>query len=142
MSAHGYFASAIVMGLILLALAGVFGRLGWRRDAGPGWERSRSARAMESPFVWTVGFLALAFGSGAGVVLALGGVDVPAGTQRMAVGALIGTLAALLGGFLAFSTYRSARFRGLNRAQAVATGVWIVGSLLVLAVLVKLLTTG
>lgn len=145
MVALGYVLSALVMGLILVGIVVFVTRMDWQHYAPEGRRRGALAtgeRLLGNPAVWTLAFLLLALGSGAAAILALGGVAVDRATRDLAMIAVFGAFAAALGVALAFSTYRSARFRGLNRAQAAGVGGWTVGLLLILSVVVKLATTG
>ena len=149
MAPPGYFASAVVFGLLLVGAVVALARSFDWRVAGP----TRSARgrrdrrdgfdavadAARSPVAWLVGFFALALGGTAAVVAVVGGAPGP--VRRGAWLGLGLVTAAVFAGYAFWGTYRSARSRGIESATAVLAGLWLLGSLFVLAVVVRLLTT-
>lgn len=139
MAESAYIASALVTGGLLLGVLLLVSRLeNWRQyDLAVPETRSRTADIADSPAAWTAGFLLLALVAGGGAVLlvsdapllaALGGSWVP----------LVGVFGALLGAYLLWGTYSSARFRGLHSAQAALLSAWLFGMLFVAAVAGKL----
>lgn len=133
-------ASAVVMGLFLIAVAALTRQRRWRAytpavaSEGAG---SPVTRVAADPAWWTVGFLALVavFGGGA-LAMVTGAVPVGASTMQLALG---GAGGATLGLFFVFGVYHAVRSRGGAAARAVAVSVWVVGLLVAGGILVKLL---
>lgn len=140
MAESTYIASALVTGGLLLGVLLLTSRLeDWREyDFAVPDTRSRTAALADSPAAWTAIFLVTALVAGGGAVLlvsdiafmaALGGSWVP----------LVGVFGVLLGAYLLWGTYSSARFRGLHSAQAALLSAWLFGVLFVAAVAGKLI---
>ena len=140
MAESTYIASALVTGGLLLGVILLASRLeDWREyDFAVPKGRSRTAAMADSPAAWTAIFLIVALVAGGGAVLlvsdfafmaALGGSWVP----------LVGVFGVLLGAYLLWGTYSSARFRGLHSAQAALLSAWLFGVLFVAAVAGKLI---
>ena len=141
MAESTYIASALVTGCLLLGVLLLASRLeDWREyDLALPETRSRTAELADSPAAWTAVFLLAALVAGGGAVLlvsdipfmaALGGSWVP----------IVAVFGVLLGAYLLWGTYSSARFRGLHSAQAALLSAWLLGVLFVAAVAGKLIT--
>ncbi|UPV76523.1 hypothetical protein M0R89_18495 (plasmid) [Halorussus limi] len=145
MAETAYLASAFVTGALLLAVWALVARTeDWRSyDPAPaedGRGRRRSDDAEEPVAAWAAGFFLLVLVVAGGAVLL---VSDPA--FAAAVGdwvALAAAFGALLLGFLVWGTYSSARFRGLQSAQAALLSAWVFGSLFVAVVAAKLVLAG
>lgn len=142
MAAITYLASMALMALFLLVIAGAVA-------VGRDWQsytptfhsdgRSRLSEAAESETVWVVAFIvgALVVGGGA-TLLASGDSFDPAIAQ--AGGIAVGIALALAFVFYVFyGAYRAAKARGLQKAAAVMAGSWVLGSVLIAVIAVKLL---
>lgn len=150
----GYILSTVAMGLLTLGIAVTVVRVSTRRQrpetAG---ERSRRANreerdvlerygavlgaATRNPTTWYVGFFVLVFGFVGGAIALV--------TSSPEVGSLVFlglglAFAAVLCAFLVWGIYSSGRSHGLRSAQAAMAGAWAIGSLLVVAISVKLIT--
>lgn len=135
---------SFVLGVALLAVVVVFLGRGWR-DYTPvaGWSRAERrsvlSRGADSPAVWTAAFVVLAVGFGMAAVLYVGGSGIPEGMAAVG-GAFLVTAATLVFTLYVFyGTFVSAKNRGLKNSQAALLGAWAIGSLLVVAITVKLL---
>lgn len=149
MASPGYLASAVVFGLVLVGVVVALARSFDWRVAGPA-RPARAARdrrdgfdvvadAARSPVAWLVGFLALALGGAAAAVVLVGGAT---GPVRQGTWLALGLVtAAVFGGYVFWGTYQSARSRGVGSATAVLAGLWLLGSLFVVAVIVRLVTS-
>lgn len=144
MAQLGYLASTLLMGLFLVAVV-AFLRLAERREYSPsltGPESSGSEalrEAFRSPVAWIVVFLAITFATGLAAVAYVGGL-VPAEVGTAAGPVLAAVVAVLVGGYLLWGVYSTARARGLQNAAAVMVSAWALGLLLVTAIAVHLLT--
>ncbi|MEF8840020.1 MAG: hypothetical protein V5A62_00135 [Haloarculaceae archaeon] len=126
---------AVVLALALAAVRWVDWR-GYAPDApdGPG----LLARAAGHPGVWIVGFLLLLAVFGGGAVAFVGGVGLPE-TMVNALGVVLGAAtAAVVGGYVFYGTYASARGRGRPASVAVAEGSTLVGALFLLVIAARL----
>lgn len=138
----GYIASTVVMGA-LLVLVFLFTEGRERRASPAAADRDSESSVLalaNSPSGWFAAFI------GFGVVLA-GATAVYVGafglTSSGGAGLALGIVFALLfAGYALLGTYSSARASGFGRSQAAAMGVWAVGLLILVAVAVRLLTTG
>ncbi|WP_327053449.1 hypothetical protein [Halomicrococcus gelatinilyticus] len=142
MASPVYLASAALFGIALVALAATLARSrDWRVYAPPSEERDgfdAAEATMQSPTTWLWAFLLLALGVGGGAVLYVAG---PAGVVRRSAWLAMGIVTAVMfGGFAFWGTYESVRHRGVGSATAALAGLWLVGGLFVVAVVVKLLT--
>ncbi len=137
-----FFVSSLVMGVLVVALGLVASRWrSWRSLDADGhdepWLFRASARLSSfarTPVAWGVGFAALLLVFGGGTLLLL--------TGQLGTAALLGMAAAgglVVGGYLFYGTYASARMHGLGNAAGVAAGSWAVGLLFLLVLTVKLL---
>ncbi|WP_135827168.1 hypothetical protein [Halorussus ruber] len=147
-----YLVSAILTGALLLAVGTLVLRIeNWRRYelagvAGTGGRASadggRSARASgdDSVGAWVAGFLALVAIAGGGAVLLVSDAGVASAVGSwLALAVVFGVL---LGAFLLWGTYNSARFRGLPSAHAALVSAWLFGTLFVTGIAVKLVLAG
>lgn len=138
--------SALLMGLVLIAIAAAFmrvrnwERVGSVREAESGLDLVE--RALNSPATWTVLFVVLALGLTAMAVVFVGGAPVP-GMPMPAPGlveaAFIGLVGLVFGAFLFVAIYAGARNRGLSNAPAVAFSAVMLGLVFVTIVTIKLL---
>lgn len=143
--ASEYLASAALTGGLLVALAVGIAR-------GRNWQRSPSTSdrnwfdlaqsVTRSPTTWVVAFLALALGAGVGSVLFVSGSAVPGVVRRGALLLVVGLFAVSMGGYAFWGAYQAVRSRGVGSAQAALAGLWLVGVLFLVAVVVRLLTSG
>ena len=131
--------STLLTGALVLAVVLAAGRLvdwqGYTPDAAgrPG----SVSQAAENTTVWIVGFLLLlaVFGGGA-VAFVAGILSEP---LVNAVGLVLGVATAtVVGGYLFYGTYASARGRGRPSSVAVAEGSTLVGAMFLLVIIVKL----
>lgn len=126
---------ALVLAVALVAVRGV----DWREYApdspeGPG----LLERAMNHEAVWIVGFLLLLAVFGGGTVAFVAGVGLPEQVVS-AVGLVLGAAAAaVVGGYVFYGTYASARGRGRPTSVAVAEGTTLVGALFLLVIAARL----
>lgn len=145
MAETAYLASTLVTGLILLSVWAFVARMeNWRRyhspPTGPDREPGRGADSAESVGVWIAGFLLLVAVAGGGAVLL-----VSEAALTGALGTWVGLAAVfgvLLGGFLLWGTYSSARHHGLPSAHAALLSAWVFGSLFVAGIAVNLVVAG
>ena len=143
-----YLASALVTGTALLAVWALVVRMeDWRRYDPAAAERAgadsadavHAARATDSVAAWAAGFFLLVLVVGGGTLLLVSDAALVAGVGWMGLAV---AFAAVLVGFLLWGTYSSARFRGLQSAQAALLCAWVFGSLFVAAIAVKLVVAG
>ncbi|WP_135854247.1 hypothetical protein [Halorussus salinus] len=145
MAETAYLASALVTGVALLAVWAFVVRMeDWRHydpaSAGSGGSAPADAtRATDSVAAWAAGFFLLVLVVGGGTVLLVSDAALVAGVGWMGLALAFG---ALLVGFLLWGTYSSARFRGLQSAQAALLSAWVFGSLFVAAIVAKLVLAG
>lgn len=77
------------------------------------------------------------------VVLALGGgIGTALVPTAPVLGALVGLFAGLLALYVTWGTYHICRSRGMNYAQAVGVGVWILATVFLVGVVARLLLGG
>ncbi|MFB6096769.1 MAG: hypothetical protein ABEJ74_05220 [Haloferacaceae archaeon] len=140
--AYTYLVSTLIMGVLLALVVSVVAqsnaRSRWlparsavtdlRGGAGPG---SASATGGASGLTVIAAVL--------GVVLLAVGVSADIGGNVDGVVLFVGALAGMIAVFASWGCYHIARSRGLQFAAAVAVGVWSLGTLLLLAVVLKLL---
>jgi len=125
---------AFVLAVVLVAVRWV----DWQdyapdSSAGPG----LLERAAGHPAVWIVGFLLLLAVFGGGAVAFVAGV-LPEPTVN-ALGVVLGAATAtVIGGYLFYGTYASARGRGRPTSVAVAEGTTLVGALFLLVIAARL----
>jgi len=145
MAETAYLASALVTGATLLAVWALVVRMeDWRHydPASAEREEADSADALhatDSVAAWAAGFFLLVLVVGGGTVLLVSDAALVAGVGWMSLALAFG---ALLVGFLLWGTYSSARFRGLQSAQAALLCAWVFGSLFVGAIVAKLVLAG
>lgn len=149
MAEPAYFVSALVTGILLLGVWAFLARIeDWRRyqpastlpQPDRGGDTGGSARSDDSTTAWIVGFLLLTLSVGGGAVLIVSDPSFAAGVgEWVAVSVAFGLM---LLGFLLWGTYSSARHRGLPSAHAALLSAWLLGSLSVTAIAVKLVLTG
>lgn len=142
MAELSYLVSTVLMGLFLVAVV-AFVRFSENREhtrqREPADGPSLASRLQNSPGVWIVTFLLLAFVAGGGAVLFVSG-GLPAGTAQAAGIALGAVVATSLVAYFGWGGYYIARGRGLGNAQAAAVGAWLLGMLFVAAIAVRLVT--
>lgn len=144
MAAITYLASMALMALFLLVIVGAVavGR-DWQEytpKLRPGGGSRFSAMA-GSETVWVVLFILGAALVGGGATIYVSGDSLI--SPDLAVFGGIAAAAALVLAFVFYAfygSYRAAQARGLQKAAAVMAGSWVLGSLLVLAIAVKLLS--
>jgi hypothetical protein len=146
MAETAYLASALATGALLLGVWALVVRMeDWRHyepstSGGGGRVRARSDDDGDSVAAWAAGFFLLALVVGGGAVLFVSDAAFAAAVGNwVAIAAAFG---ALLVGFLLWGTYSSARFRGLQSAQAALLSAWLFGSLFVASIVAKLVLGG
>lgn len=142
MAETAYLASALVTGALLLAVWVLVLRMeNWRHYESSNDRHSHSRTdAGESVGAWIAGFLILALVAGGGAVLLVSDASLAASVGSWV--ALAAVFGVLLGAYLLWGTYSSARFRGLPSAHAALVSAWLFGILSVAAIAIKLVFTG
>lgn len=137
-----YLASVLVTGALLIAVWTLVVRFeAWRSYEPASDERhGDGSNANESVTAWVVGFLLLVAVVGGGAVLVVSDASLLAAVGSWA--GVAGLFGLVLGGYLLWGVYSSARYRGLHSAQAALLGLWLFGLLFVSAVVAKLLVAG
>lgn len=142
MAEIGYLASALVTGGVLLAVWTLLVRQANWRSYGPetlgstgGW-----GGRLNSPATWSAGFVLLTFVVGGSAVLFVSDHALAASVGGWLLTAA--TFGVLLVGFALWGTYSSARHRGHHSARAAMLSAWVLGSLFVTVVAMKLLVAG
>lgn len=136
----GYLASALVTGVLLLAVWALVARLENWRSYEPAPAAGSGTSALESPRTWIAGFVGLVALLGGGAVVLVSDPSLAGSVGSWVL--VMGAFGVLLLGFLLYGTYSSARARGLHSAQAALLSAWLFGSLFVAAIAVKLLVSG
>ncbi|WP_137286183.1 hypothetical protein [Halorussus salinisoli] len=145
MARTAYLVSALVTGVVLLGVWAFVARMeDWRRydSSASGGRRDPTdgTGVTDSVGAWVAGFLLLVFVAAGGAVLLVSDAAVASAVGSWV--ALAGMFGVLIVGFLLWGTYSSARFRGLQSAQAALLSAWLLGSLSVAAIAVKLVFGG
>ncbi len=142
-------ASALLMGLFLIAIAAAFIRL-------RNWQPDVSVREAESgldliedaiyhPATWTVLFVVVALGLTALAVVFVGGAPVPGMAMPgpdLVQAAFFGVVGLVFGAFLLLAIYAAAKNRGLSNAPAIAFSAIVVGLVFITIVTINLLIIG
>ena len=131
--------STLLTGALVLAVVLAAGRLVDWQGYTPGSREGPGvvSRVAENTTAWIAGFLLLVVVFGGGAVAFVAGVL----SEPMvnAIGVVLGVAtAAVVGGYLFYGTYASARGRGRPSSIAVAEGTTLVGTLFLLVITVKL----
>lgn len=135
-----YLLSTLVTGGLLLGVAVAVGRAvgsDFRFEHGPA-RPSLSRRLADDPRVWMLAFLALVLVFGGGAVVFVGGFSLPASAVTLAGAALVGGTLVVLVGYVFYGTYLAARARGRPPSMATAQGATALGTLFLVALVVKL----
>lgn len=137
-----YTASTVLTGLVVVLVVVLTRSREWRSAATTSGKRGASTvatftEAARSPLGWTVAFLVVVLGIGGGALAFVTGTLPPA-VSRVAGLALVVVAAATMGGYLFWGVYHAARYRGIKSAQATGTGLWVLGLLLIVAIVVRL----
>lgn len=134
--ATAYLASTAITGVLLLAVVVYVARhYPWRQ-----WVAQPSFGAAEES---DQGAPVAALLLGALVVVALGtGVGVGVTGSVGLPGAFTGFFGGLLALYVTWGSYHICRSRGLHYGQAVGVGVWLLGLVFLLGIVVKLLLSG
>lgn len=135
-----YLLSTLVTGGLLLGVAVAVGRAvgsGFRFEHGPA-RPSLSRRLADDPRVWMLSFLALILVFGGGAVVFVGGFSLPSSAVTLAGAALVGGTLVVLVGYVFYGTYLAARARGRPPSMATAQGATALGTLFLVALVVKL----
>lgn len=144
MAETAYLTSALVTGTVLLVVWAFVARMeNWRYydpTAEANAEATRRTDGTESVGAWIAGFLLLVAVAGGGAVLLVSDAGLAAGVGGWT--ALVAVFGVLLGGFLLWGTYSSARYRGLPSAHAALLSAWLFGTLSVAAIAVNLVVAG
>lgn len=140
-------ASALLMGLLLVAVAVAIAREGRQRSAlaavedrpaGFAGTTGTLTGAMRTPTAWTLAFVALVLVIGGSVVLYVGGGPVPEAGRALA-GVVVGGVVLLVTcAFLFVGIYITARSKGRSTAWGVAEGVITLGLVFIGAIVVNL----
>lgn len=133
-------ASTVLMGLVLVLVAGglAYSR-NWRRYAlgNDGDVFTNIAKATQSSTTWIAAFLLAIVGFGGSTLLYLTSTGATQQIALLVLGVLIGIALTF---FLFMGVFQAVKGRGRSTAEAVATGVWALGVLLIVAITAKLLT--
>jgi hypothetical protein len=144
MAQTAYLTSALVTGVLLLAVWMLVLRMeNWRQYEPAGAEERRYDRSSgdgDSVGAWIAGFLALTLVAGGGAVLLVSDASLAAAAGSWV--ALVALFGVLLGAYLLWGTYSSARFRGLPSAHAALVSAWLFGILSVAVIAIKLVVSG
>lgn len=139
--------SALLMGLLLVAVAVAIAREGRRRSALAAVEDRPAefagttgtlTRAMRTPTAWTLAFVALVLVIGGSVVLYVGGGPVPEASRALAGVVVGGVVLLVICAFLFVGIYITARSKGRSTAWGVAEGVITLGLVFIGAIVVNL----
>lgn len=134
-------ASTVLMGLVLVIVAVglAYGR-NWRRYAlgDDGDVFTTIANATQSSTTWIAAFLLAIVGFGGSTLLYLSSTGATQQLALVVLGVLIGVSMTF---FLFMGVYQSVKSHGRSTAEAVATGAWALGALLIVVIAVKLLMT-
>lgn len=153
MAGINYVLSTVVMGLLMVGVAVAIVRVAnWRQRPaaasgreGPGGSGEGDVlgrygaaigAATRNPTTWYVAFFVLVFGFVGGTIALVTSPPAIGGVVFLVLGLAFG---AVLCGFLVWGIYSSGRYRGLKSAQAAMAGAWALGSLLIVAITVKLI---
>jgi hypothetical protein len=134
-----YLLSTLVTGGLLLGVAAAVGRA-----IGPDFEfqgpdrPALASRLADDPRVWMLAFLTLVLVFGGGTVVFVGGFELPASAVAVAGAALVGGTLAVFVGYVFYGTYLAARARGRPSSMAAAQGATALGTLFLVALVVKL----
>jgi len=136
-----YLVSMAFMALFLLAIAGAIVGRDWKAytpTLRP--EGSLLSNAAGNESLWVLLFVIAALAAGGGATLFVSGDNYSAGL--VAAGGVVVAVALALTFlfFLFYSSYAAAKSRGFQKAAAVMVGSWILGLLVLTAIVVKLLT--
>ncbi|MFC7098636.1 hypothetical protein [Halobaculum marinum] len=142
MTTTAYFLSTVVTGVVLLvviaygARAFPWHRLATRAAASAGGGTAAAASLPGETAAPSRTPVAL----GAVVVVALsGGIGAALAPGTPVLGGFVGLFGGLLALYVTWGTYHVCRSRGMNYAQAVGVGVWILAMVFLVAVVAKLL---
>lgn len=144
-----YIISGLFTGVILVALVTALARARQWRTAPPRLDGAANKRGdgdvaamvteiARTPLAWTVGFLVLVFAVGAATFAFVSGAVSTAVAQVAGIGVAV-LFVSILGAYLFWGVYHSARSRGLPDAQATLAGLWVFGSLLIITVILNLI---
>lgn len=141
-----HLASALLMGLFLIAVATGLGRSGRvpPPNTGTGSTDRRDSvvalveRTARKPLAWTAAFVLLTAGVTGGVLLYVGAGSVPTVSRRLLVAAAAGLVVAAFVLFLFSGTYITARSKGRSTARGVAEGIMALGLLFIVAIVATL----
>lgn len=142
MAETAYLMSAVVTGALLVTVWTFVSRMeNWRSYKLPNAELdAHGSNLADSAGVWAAGFFLLVAVVGGGAVLAVSNPSLASAVGSWV--AVAAVFAVLLFAYLIWGTYSSVRHRGLHSAQAALVSAWLVGSLVLVAITVKLLVEG
>lgn len=100
---------------------------------------TRIVAFLQTPAVWTAGFILLTLGIGFGALVAVGNFGVPESVTARLFSVVSAIIPILIAGFVFFGSYTAIRQRGLGHAQGIVTGVIALSGMLVLAVALQLI---
>ncbi len=99
---------------------------------------TRIVAVLQSPAVWTAGFILLALGVGFGALVAVGSFGIPEAVTGPLFTVVSAVIPVLLAGFVFVGSYTAIRQRGLGHAHGIIAGVIALGAVLVLSVALQL----
>ena len=139
--------STVLMGLLTIATLIVIERTLATRQPPRKREGDRYDRLVEggrrltrNPTVWTVAFLFVTVGLGAGAVVAVGDFGLSEGAAGMVLAGVYALIGLLRAGFVFLGAYHATRTRGLGNAHGVAAGSLALGAMFLLVIVATLLT--
>lgn len=143
MATHTYLASAVLMGLFLLAIVVATGRArDWHQytpaGAGAGDVAASVSRTAKNPATWTLLFLLAVALVGAGVVLLFTG-EAPAWAATVAIALLAVAAGGSLLFFLFYGSYEWARSHGFGKPMAIMIAAWVIGLIVLVAISGKIM---
>lgn len=142
--------STLLMGLAVVAVFVAVSRIGTTRAAPRSTPEpveedlyevtiTRIVAFLQTPAVWTAGFILLTLGVGLGALVAVGSFGVPETVRTPLLSVVSAVIPILLAGFVFFGSYTAIRQRGLGHAQGIIAGIIALGAVLILAVALQLI---
>lgn len=142
--------STLLMGLAVVAVFVAVTRIGTTRAAPRSTPEpveedlyevtiTRIVAFLQTPAVWTAGFILLTLGVGLGALVAVGSFGVPETVTTPLLSVVSAVIPILLAGFVFFGSYTAIRQRGLGHAQGIIAGIIALGAVLILAVALQLI---
>lgn len=139
--------STVLMGLLTVATLIVIERTLATREPPRKRDGDRYDRLVEggrrltrNPTVWTVTFVLVTVGIGAGAVVAVGDFGLSEEAAGMLLSGVYGLIGLLMAGFVFLGAYYATRTRGLGNAHGVVAGSLALGAMFLLVIVGTLLT--